>query len=106
MRYRDYNYFTFFLLDFAFKIHSLVSIVGVVLNGKENYSESSKNIENTLIFNYIWDGIDDGYTSPIKPIVVKEIGIWMDKDKKAYALIIASWINIWNLLLKCCISVT
>jgi hypothetical protein len=71
-------------------MHSLVSIVGVVLSGKENYLEWSRKIKHTLIFNDLWDGICDGDTSPTKPTIDKELAIWMNKDKKAYALIVAS----------------
>ena len=58
--------------------HSLVSIVGVVLSGKENYQERSGNIKHTLIFNDMWDGIfereDD--VAHEKPTVNKELAIW------------------------------
>jgi SH3-like domain-containing protein len=57
---------------------------------KINYLEWSRKIKHTLIFNDLWDGICDGDTSPIKPTVDKELAIWMNKDKKAYALIVAS----------------
>jgi len=71
------------------KKHSLVSIVGVVLNGKENYPEWSRKIEHTMIFNNIWDDICDGDTKPTKPTAGKELAIWTNKDKKAYTLIFA-----------------
>jgi hypothetical protein len=71
-------------------MHSLVSIVGVVLSGKENYPEWSRKIEHTLIFNDLWDDICDGDTKPTKPTTDKELSIWMNKDKKAYALIVSS----------------
>jgi len=71
-------------------MHSLVSIVGVVLSRKENYLEWSSKIENTLIFNDIWDVIHDGDTKPIKSRTNKEISIWTNKDKKIYALITTS----------------
>lgn len=60
-----------------------------MLSGKETYLEWSRNIEHTLIFNDIWDGICDRDTSPTKPMEHKEISIWINKDKKAYGLIIA-----------------
>jgi hypothetical protein len=48
------------------EMHSLVSIVCVVLSGKENYLEWSRKIEHTLIFNDLWDDICDGDTAPTK----------------------------------------
>jgi len=71
-------------------MHSLVSIVVVVLRGKENYLEWSSKINHAIIFNDIWDGISNGDTSPTKPMEDKELAIWKNKDKKAYALIVAS----------------
>jgi hypothetical protein len=38
-------------------MHSLVSIVGVVLLGKENYHQWFRKIKHTLIFSDLWDGI-------------------------------------------------
>jgi len=38
-------------------MHSLISIVGVVLTGKENYPEQSWKIKHTLIFNELWKGV-------------------------------------------------
>ena len=38
-------------------MHSLISIVSVVLSGKENYQEWFRKIKNTLIFNDLWDDI-------------------------------------------------
>jgi len=67
-----------------------LSIVGVVLNGKENYLEWSRKIEHTLIFNDLSDDIFDGDTKSTKPTTYKELAIWMNKDKKSYALIVAS----------------
>jgi hypothetical protein len=66
------------LLKFGFeeylvaKMNSLVSIVGVVLIGKENYPEWSRTIEHTLIFNDLWDDICHGDT---KPTTDKELSI-------------------------------
>jgi len=64
------------------EMHSLVSIVCVVLSGKENYLEWSRKIEHTLIFNDLWDDICDGDTAPTKPIPDKELVIWMIKIRK------------------------
>jgi hypothetical protein len=71
------------------KKHSLVSIVRMVLSGKENYPEWSRKIEHTLIFNDLWDGISYVDTTPTKPSTDKELVMWTNKDKKAYALIVA-----------------
>ena len=87
-------------------MNSLISIVGVILSGKENYQEWFRKVKNTLIFNDMWDGIcenenledkEDGEainevdkSAPIPPTNVKELALWKSKDKKAYALIIAS----------------
>jgi hypothetical protein len=38
-------------------MHSLISIVGIVLSSKENYQEWFRKIKNTLIFNDMWDDI-------------------------------------------------
>ena len=38
-------------------MNSLISIVGVILFGKENYHEWFCKVKNTLIFNDMWDGI-------------------------------------------------
>jgi hypothetical protein len=38
-------------------MHSLISIVGVVLARKENYREWYRKIESTLIFNNLWKDI-------------------------------------------------
>jgi hypothetical protein len=72
-------------------MHSLIAIVGVVLNGKENFPEWSRNIKHTLIFNDLWDGICEGEddSGPTKPTTDKELAIWKNKDKKAYSLIVA-----------------
>jgi hypothetical protein len=72
------------------KMQRELSIVGVVLNGKENYLEWSRKIEHTLIFNDLSDDIFDGDTKSTKPTTYKELAIWMNKDKKSYALIVAS----------------
>jgi len=46
------------------KMDSLISIIGVVLSGKENYLEWLRKIKLTLIFNDLSDDICDGDTSP------------------------------------------
>jgi hypothetical protein len=71
-------------------MHSLVSIVGVVLSGKKNYPKCSRKIEYTLIFNDLWDDICDGDTKPTKLTIDKEFAIWTNKDKKKYSLIVSS----------------
>jgi len=38
-------------------MHSLISIVNVVLTDKENYREWYRKIKSTLIFNDMWIGI-------------------------------------------------
>jgi hypothetical protein len=74
------------------KMHSLISIVGVVLIGKENHPEWSRKIKHTLIFNDLGDGICEGENDNIlaKPSSDKEFAILDNKDKKAYALITAT----------------
>jgi hypothetical protein len=73
-------------------MHSLVSIVGVVLSGQENYQEWFRKIKNTLIFNDLWEEIceckDDN--DPKEPTDAKQLVIWKSKDKKAHTLISAS----------------
>ena len=87
-------------------MNSLISIVGVILSGKENYQEWFRKVKNTLIFNDMWDGIcenenledkKDGEaidevdkSAPVPPTNAKDLSLWKSKDKKAYALIIAS----------------
>lgn len=70
-------------------MHSLISIVGVVLTGKEKYKELSRNIRHNLIFNDLWNGASEGKddNTPTKPTSDKEQAIWKNKDTKAYALI-------------------
>jgi hypothetical protein len=62
----------------------------VVISGKENYLEWSRNIEHNLIFNDIWDEICDGNTKPTKLIADKEISIWTNKHNKSYSFIYSS----------------
>jgi len=38
-------------------MHSLISIVGVVLSRKENYPEWSRKIKHSFIFNELWKGV-------------------------------------------------
>jgi hypothetical protein len=38
-------------------MHSLITIVGVVLTSKENDKEWYRKIKSTLIFNDLWNGI-------------------------------------------------
>lgn len=40
-----------------FTMLSIISIVEVVLNGKENYPEWSWKIQHNLIFNELWKGV-------------------------------------------------
>jgi hypothetical protein len=44
-------------------MHSLISVLGMVLTGKENYPEWYKNIKHTLIFNDLWNGICEATTA-------------------------------------------
>lgn len=73
-------------------MHSIISIMGIVLKGKENYLEWSWMIKHTLIFNELWKGVcvRDGDKEPKQPISDKEFTIWENKDNKAYALIATS----------------
>jgi len=75
-------------------MHSLISIVGVVLNGKENYPVWSQKIKHTLIFNELWKGVcvGEGDKEPQQHSSDKEFAIWEYKNSKAYGLI-ASFIN-------------
>lgn len=80
-----------FLQYIDFTMHSLISIMGVFLTGKENYPEWSWNIKHTLIFNELWKGVfvGEGDNEPAKPTSDKEFTIWENKNKKAYAFIVA-----------------
>eukprot|EP00253_Pinus_taeda_P008830 PITA_08830 len=73
-------------------MHSLISIVGVVLISKENYSEWSRKIKHTLIFNELWNRLCVGNRDkePEQPTSSKEFAIWENKNNKSYALIVAS----------------
>ena len=72
-------------------MHSLISIVGVVLTGKENYPEWFWKIKRTLIFNELWKGIceGEGDNAPENPTSDKELSIWENKNNKAYAYALA-----------------
>ena len=52
----------------------------------------NRKIKHTLIFNDLWDEVCEGQndSEPVQPIRDKELAIWKNKDKKAYALIAAS----------------
>eukprot|EP00253_Pinus_taeda_P020188 PITA_20188 len=73
-------------------MHSIISIVGIVLTGKENFPDWSRMIQHTLIFNELWKGVcaREGDSDPEKPTSDKELAIWENKNNKAYALILAS----------------
>ena len=73
-------------------MNSLVSLIGVVLSGKENYQEWFRKVKNTLIFNDLWDGFCDGEgeNAPMQLDDQKQLAIWKSKDKKAFSLISAS----------------
>ena len=73
-------------------MHSIISIVGVVLNGKENYLEWSHKIQHTLIFNELWKGVffGEGDEAPVQPTLDKELDNLENKNSKAYALIATS----------------
>jgi len=70
-------------------MHSLISIVGVVLLGKENYPEWSRKI-NTLIFSEFRKGVcvGEGDNEHINPALDKEITIFETNNKNASALIV------------------
>jgi hypothetical protein len=76
-------------------MHSLISIVGVVLTGKENHPKWYRKIKHTLIFNNLWNGICEvGIASEKEeqskaqpknsrttiPTSNKEHAIWKNKD--------------------------
>jgi hypothetical protein len=76
-------------------MHSLISIVGVVLFEQENYQEWFRKIKNTLIFNDLWEEICEGKddNEPEQPTDARQLAIWKSKYKKAHALIYASVIE-------------
>jgi hypothetical protein len=73
-------------------MHSLVSIVGVVLSRQENYQEWFRKIKNTLIFNDLWEEICEGKddNDPEQPTDARQLVIWKSNDKNAHALIFVS----------------
>lgn len=73
-------------------MHSIISMVGIVLTGKENYPEWSQMIKHTLIFNELWKGVCVGEADndPVQPTSDKELVICENKNSKVYALIAAS----------------
>ena len=77
---------------FFYRMHSIISMVGIVLTGKENYPEWSRMIKHTLIFNELWKGVcvGEGDNDPVQPTSDKELVIWENKNSKAYALIATS----------------
>jgi len=66
--------------------------VGVVLVGKENYHERSRQIKHTLTFNEPWNGIceGEGGNALEKPMYDKDLAILENKNIKSYSLIVAS----------------
>ena len=58
-------------------MHSLISIVGVVLFGKENYQEWFQKITNTLVFNDLWEEFCEGKddNNPEQPTNDKQLAI-------------------------------
>ena len=73
-------------------MHSIISMIGIVLTGKEKYPDWSRMIQHTLIFNELSKGVcvGEGDSDPEKPTSDKELAIWENKNNKAYALIAAS----------------
>eukprot|EP00253_Pinus_taeda_P025943 PITA_25943 len=73
-------------------MHSIISTVGIVITGKENYPEWSQMIKHTLIFNELWKGVcvEDRDNEPKQPTSDKELVICENKNNKAYALITTS----------------
>jgi Lhr-like helicase len=52
-------------------MHSLISIVGMVLTNKENYREWYRKIKRTLIYNYLWKGIYEAVAVPHSSKITK-----------------------------------
>jgi len=73
-------------------MHSLISIVGLVLTRNENYREWSQKIKHTIIFNELWKGVcaRDGDKELEQDTSNKEFTIWENNNSKAYALIATS----------------
>lgn len=84
------QYFSPLYTDFT--MHSIISIVGVVLSGKENYHEWSQKIQHTFIFNELWKGVcvGEGDETLVQPTSNKELTVCENKNRKAYALIVTS----------------
>lgn len=70
---------------------SIVSIVGVVLNGWGNYQEWFRKLKSALSFNDFWEfcqgkkDSDGKEIAPEPPDNRKQHAIWETKDNKAYA---------------------
>eukprot|EP00253_Pinus_taeda_P016478 PITA_16478 len=73
-------------------MHSIISIVGVVLTRKENYPEWSWKIKHTLIFNELRKGVcvGDEDKELEQPTSGKEFTIWENKNSKAYVFFATS----------------
>lgn len=73
-------------------MHSLISIVGIVVTRENNQKEWEKMIRNTLIYNDLWKGIceEEDDNTPNKPTLHKELAIWENTDTKYYDLIVTS----------------
>lgn len=75
---------------------SIVSIIGVVLNGKEHHQEWFRKLKSALVFIDFWEVCQGNKDSDGKEIATelpdneKQCEIWETKDNMAYALIIAS----------------
>jgi len=84
--------------SFCYNMHSIISIVGIVLAGKENYFEWSWMIKHTLIFNELWKEvcIGDRDKQPEQPTLDTELAIWENKNSKAYALVWWSFISTFH----------
>jgi hypothetical protein len=53
-------------------MHYLISIIDVVLIGKENYTEWYRNIKSTLVLNDLWKGICEAATVSQSSKITKE----------------------------------
>ena len=71
-------------------MHSLVSILGVVLTKKDNWLEWSHKVKYTLIFNDLWVGICDEDNQPTELIDTKKLIVWNIKNSKAFSFITAT----------------
>lgn len=68
-------------------MYSLMSIISIVLYGKDNWYEWHRKLKHTQIFNNLWTGVCDGDTALTQPKYAKKLAIWNMKNYKAYALI-------------------